>query len=65
MEDKIDSLRKMYKDFRRGRIEAEAVRDEARLVLKEAKKRGDSKVLEEVDDMLMDLGVYIGNRKCN
>ncbi len=65
MEDKVDSLKKMYEEFRRGKMEPEAVRDEARLVLKEARKRGDSKVLEEVDDMLMELGVYIGKRKCS
>ena len=64
MEHKIDSLRKMYEEFRRGKMEAEAVRDEARLVLKEAEKRGDSKVSEEAEDILMELGVYIGTRKC-
>jgi hypothetical protein len=30
MEDKVDSLRKMYEGFRRGKMEAEAVRDEER-----------------------------------
>ena len=55
MKDKIESLRMKYEGFERGKESALAVRDEAQSVLEEAMKRGNPKILEEVEVMSVPL----------
>jgi len=64
MENKIESLRRKYADFKRGEESVLAVRDEAQLVLEEARRKGNPEVLEEVEDMLIDLEFSIEENKC-
>ncbi|MFQ6080689.1 MAG: hypothetical protein ACE5OW_03355 [Candidatus Bathyarchaeia archaeon] len=64
MERKIRSLRRKYDGFKRGEEDVFAVRDEARLVLEDARRKGDPQVLEEVEDMLMDLEFSIEENRC-
>ncbi len=64
MENKIESLRRKYKDFRRGKENALAVRHEALLVLDEARRDGYFEVTGEVEDMLIDLEFSIEENKC-
>lgn len=64
MESKIESLRRKYKDFRRGKEDVLAVRHEAMLVLEEARRNGYSEVTDEVEDMLIDLEFSIEENKC-
>lgn len=64
MEDKVQILRRKYEGFKRGEEDVLAVRDEARLVLEEVRKRGDPKILEEVEDMLLDLEFSIEENRC-
>jgi len=64
MENRVESLRRMYKGFREGVEDVFAVRDEAVLVLEEAKRMGDSKTVEEVKDMLLDLEFSIEENRC-
>jgi len=64
MEDKIESLRRKYEGFKRGEESVLAVRDEAQLVLEEARKRGDPEIIEEVENMLIDLEFSIEENRC-
>lgn len=64
MEDKVRKLRKKYESFRKGKEEALTVRNEARLVLDEVKQTGDSEILEEVADMLIELEFSIDENVC-
>ncbi len=64
MEDKIQRLRRMYEGFKRGEEDVFAVRDEARSVLDDARKKGELGVLEEVEDMLIDLEFSIEENRC-
>ncbi len=64
MRDKIESLRRKYEDFKRGKESVLAVRDEAQLVLEEARKRGNPKIVEEIEDMVIDLEFSIEENKC-
>ena len=64
MEDKIQSLRRKYEGFKRGEEDVFAVRDEARSVLDDARKKGKRGVLEEVEDMLIDLEFSIEENRC-
>lgn len=64
MEDRIQNLRKKYESFKRGKEDVLTVRDEARLILEEARSSGNSEILEEVGDMLMELEFSIEEDKC-
>ena len=64
MEDRIQNLRRRYESFKKGEKDVLTVRDEARLVLEEAKRTGNSEILEEVEDMLMELEFSIEEDKC-
>ena len=64
MVDRIEGLRRKYQGFKRGEESAFALRDEAKLVLDEARTKGDPKILEEVEDMLIDLEFSIEENKC-
>ena len=64
MEDKIESLRKKYEGFKRGEESVLAVRDEAQLLLEEARKKGDHDITEEIEDMLIDLEFSIEENRC-
>ena len=64
MEDRVERLRRMYEGFERGEEDALKVRDEARLVLEEARKKCDREVMDEVSDMLVDLEFSIEENRC-
>ncbi len=64
LEDSVGKLRRKYERFLKGKEDVLEVRDEARLILEEAKKKGDSKVMDEVGDMLLDLDFSIEENKC-
>lgn len=64
MEDKIQNLRRKYECFKKGKEGKLVVRDEALLVLEEAKRTGNSEILEEVGDMLMELQFSLEDDKC-
>ena len=64
MEDKVRNLRKKYESFRKGKEDALTVRNEAKLVLDEVKRIGDSEILEEVGDMLIELEFSIEVNMC-
>ncbi len=64
MEDKVQKLRKSYKDFIRGKEDVLAVKDEALSVLRDAKQRGNQEILREVEDMLMKLESSVEEKKC-
>lgn len=64
MEDSVKRLRRRYEGFKRGGEDALKVRDEAYLVLKEARKMENHDVIDEVADMLLDLESSIEENKC-
>jgi len=64
VEDEIQNLRTKYESFKKGKESALTVRDEARLILEDAKQTNNSEVLEEVGDMLMELEFSIEEDKC-
>jgi len=64
MKDKIENLRTKYEGFKRGKESALAVRDEAQSVLEEAVKRGNPKIVVEVEDMIIDLEFSVEENKC-
>jgi hypothetical protein len=64
MENNVEKLRKRYEGFKRGEEDASTVRNEALLVLKDAKERGNREVLETVEDMLVDLEFSIEENRC-
>jgi len=64
MEDNVRNLRRKYESFEKGKEDALTVRDEAKLVLDEAKRTGDSEILEEVGDMLVELEFSIEDNTC-
>ncbi|MGD8506819.1 MAG: hypothetical protein PVF15_09190 [Candidatus Bathyarchaeota archaeon] len=64
MEENFQNLRRKHKDFTKGEADALTVRDEALSVLKEAKKRGDEKILREIEDMLLELESSIQENTC-
>lgn len=64
MRDRLVKLREKYERFRRGEEDVLAVKDEARLLLKEAQKKGRTEILEEVEDMLVDLELSAEESKC-
>ena len=64
MRDRLVKLREKYERFRRGEEDVLAVKDEARLLLKEAQKKGKTEILEEVEDMLVDLEFSAEENKC-
>jgi hypothetical protein len=64
MEDKVRNLRKKHESFKQGKEDALTVRNEAKLVLDEAKRTGDSEILEEVGDMLIELEFSIEDNMC-
>jgi len=64
MEDKVESLRRKYKSFKRGKEDASAVKSKAMSALEEANRRGDQKTVEEVEDMIIDLQFSIEEDKC-
>ena len=64
MEDRIQNLRRMYEDFRKGEVDPLAVRNEAVSFLEEVKEKADSKILEGIEDMLIDLEFSIEENSC-
>ena len=55
MEDAIKDLRKAYNDYRMGNMDSLMVKEKAIPVLEEARMKGDRKLLQEVERILLDL----------
>lgn len=64
MEETIASLKRKYEACRKGEEDVLAVRDETQLLLAEARKGGDSKVVDELEDILIDLQFSIEENTC-
>lgn len=55
MEAKMKRLRKKYKAFQKGHGDVLALRDEAKQLLEEVRITENTKFVEELEDMLIDL----------
>jgi hypothetical protein len=55
MEARVEGLRRKYEAFRFGREDVLALIDETRAFLEEVRKSGRTKLVEELEDMLIDL----------
>ncbi|NIU84327.1 MAG: hypothetical protein GWN64_12855 [Candidatus Thorarchaeota archaeon] len=64
MEDRIQNLRKMYRALRNGEVDPLAVKNEITSFLQEGIGKTDPKILEEVEDMLIDLEFSIEENRC-
>ena len=64
MEDRVESIREKYKAFRKGEESVLALKDETQLLLEEAIKKGRQKIIEELEDILIDLEFSIEDNKC-
>ena len=64
MEDNVQNLRRKYESFKRGKLDVLEVRDEALLILEEARRKGDPEILEEVKDILLNLKFSIEENTC-
>ena len=65
MEESIDKLRADYRGFLNGKNSNLSVKADALALLARAKSNGDTKKVEEITDMLMDLELSIAENKCN
>jgi hypothetical protein len=65
MKGRVESLRRKYRGFRRGKTDAYVVRSAAVSILEEANESGDQKTIEEIEDMLIDLQFSIEEDKCH
>ena len=65
MEESIRKLKEDYQSFRKGEKSNLTVKTDALLLLDKARIKGDTKMVEEVTDMLMDLELSIAENKCN
>ena len=63
MEDKIESFRRRYEKVKKGEGDVHAARHEALVLVENAKQRGDKKVLEDVQEMLMELELLIAGER--
>ena len=64
MAESIEKLREDYQSFRKGEKSNLAVKTDALLLLDNAKTNGDTEVVEEITDMLLDLELSISENKC-
>lgn len=55
MEAEVENIRKRYEAFRKGEEDVLSLIDRIILVLGEARKSGRTKIVEELEDMLIDL----------
>ncbi len=60
----METLRKKYREFKKGKEDALAVRHEAKLAFEEARRNGYGEILDEIADMLIDLQFSIEENKC-
>ncbi len=65
MEESIRKLEEDYQSFRKGEKSNLSVKTDALLLLDKARIKGDTKMVEEITDMLMDLELSIAENKCN
>lgn len=65
MNQKLANLRLKYESFKKGNEDAFTVRSEALAVLEEAKEKGNEKIVNEVEEMLIDVLASIQENKCN
>ena len=65
MEESIRKLKEDYQSFRKGEKSNLTVKTDALLLLDKARIKGDTKMVEEITDMLMDLELSIAENKCN
>ena len=59
------NLKLKYENFKKGNENPFTIRTEALSVLEEAKKAGDSKTIDELEEILMDIEFSINENKCN
>lgn len=64
MEDRVESIREKYKAFKKEEESILALKDETKLLLEEAIKKGRQKIIEELEDILIDLEFSIEDNKC-
>ena len=65
MNEKLISLRLKYENFKKGNEDAFTVRREALAILEEAKENGNEKIINEIEDILIDIQFSIQENKCN
>ena len=65
MKTKMTNLKLKYENFKKGNENPFTIRTEALSVLNEAKKVGDSKTIDEIEEILMDIEFSINENKCN
>ncbi len=65
MEKRVQKLRRKYDAFKMGQEDVLSMRDEAKLLLEEAKKMGDKRIVEELEDILIDLEFSIDENMCS
>jgi hypothetical protein len=65
MEESIEKLREDYESFKKGEKSNLSVKTSALSLLDVARRNGDTKTMDEIEDMLMDLEFSIEENKCN
>jgi hypothetical protein len=61
----MTNLKLKYENFKKGNENPYTIKTEALRVLKEATKTGDSKMVDEIEDILMYIQFSINENKCN
>lgn len=59
------NLKLKYENFKKGNENPQAIKTEALRILEEAKKTGDNKIVDEIEDILMDIQFSINENRCN
>ena len=65
MSVKISRLKLKFENFKKGNENPYAIRTEALKVLEDAKEKGDKNMINEIEDMLLDIELWINENKCN
>lgn len=65
MEKRVQKLRRKYEAFKKGQEDVLSVRHETKLLLEEAKNSGNKKIVEELEDILIDLEFSIEENICS
>jgi hypothetical protein len=65
MKEKLANLKLLYEDFKDGNESPYQVKSEALLVLEAAKEKGLEKIIDDIEEILMDVELSINPDKCN
>ena len=65
MSVKISRLKLKFENFKKGNENPYAIRTEALKVLEDAKEKGDENMIDEIEDTLLDIELWINENKCN